>query len=206
MVTRGVLSWVSVRSVPWILRSVATCPSTSRRGSASASRALSSERCCRRVARREGIDPVGVAILAAIPYAASLLAVTAGRIGPRVPAALAVLRMIGAIGLALVLLGSGVVWVVAAASIFWLAHMFGMPTQQRLWGIVYPEASRGRMLSLVATGRYAAAGVALLVGGFLASEADGALVIAAGGIIGAVLALATSRIATQISEPWSRSR
>ena len=90
------------------------------------------------IARREGIDPVGVAILAAIPYGASLLAVTAGRIGPRVPAALAALRMIGAIGLALVLLGSGVVWVVAAASIFWLAHMFGMPTQQRLWGIVYP--------------------------------------------------------------------
>ena len=161
------------------------------------------------IARREGIDPVGVAILAAIPYAASLLAVTAGRIGPRVPAALAALRMIGAIGLALVLLGSGVVWVVAAASIFWLAHMFGMPTQQRLWGIVYPEASRGRMLSLVATGRYAAAGVALLVGGFLASEADGALVIAAGGIIGAVLALATSRIATPdlgAVEPFSVKR
>jgi MFS family permease len=148
------------------------------------------------IARREGIDPIGVAILAAIPYGASLLSVMAGRVGPRAPAALGLLRMVGAVALALVLLGSGVAWVVVAASIYWLAHFFGMPTQQRMWGVVYPEASRGRLLSMVATGRHAAAAVALLVGGLLASEADGALVIAVGGILGAVLALATSRIAT----------
>ena len=93
--------------------------------------------------------------------------------------------MIGALGLALVLLGSGVMWVVVAASVFWMAHFFGMPTQQRMWGIVYPEAVRGRLLSVVSTGRYAAAGFALLFGGYLATEADSALVIAVGGLIGA---------------------
>jgi MFS family permease len=161
------------------------------------------------IARRDGVDAVGVAILAAIPYAASLLGVMAGRIGPRVPAQLAALRIVGAVALALVMLGSGVVWVVAAASIFWLAHFFGMPTQQRMWGVVYPEAIRGRLLSVVSTGRYAAAGVALLVGGLLASEADGAVVIAVGGIVGAVLAIATSRIAAPelgAVEPFSIRR
>ena len=148
------------------------------------------------IARREGIDPVGIAVLAAIPYGASLLAVTAGRFGPRVPAELAVLRVVGAAALAFVLVGPGVVWVVAAASIYWIAHMFGMPVQQRLWGVIYPEARRGRFLSVVSTGRYAAAGIALLVGGLLASGADGHLVIACGGVIGAILALATARIAT----------
>ena len=161
------------------------------------------------IARRDGIDAVGVAMLAAIPYAASLLGVMAGRIGPRVPAHLSALRMIGALGLALVVLGSGVVWGVVAASVFWMAHFFGMPTQQRMWGIVYPEAVRGRLLSVVSTGRYAAAGIALLVGGYLASEADGALVIAVGGIIGSILALGTSRIATPdlgAVEPFSVKR
>jgi MFS family permease len=161
------------------------------------------------IARRDGIDAVGVAILAAIPYGASLLGVMAGRIGPRIPAELSALRAAGAIALALVLLGSGVMWVVVAATLFWLSHFFGMPTQQRMWGVVYPESSRGRLLSVVSTGRYAAAGAALLVGGFLASESDGALVIAAGGLVGAVLALATSRIATPdlgAVEPFSAKR
>ena len=133
----------------------------------------------------------------------------AGRIGPRVPAHLSAVRMIGALGLALVLLGSGVMWVVVAASVFWMAHFFGMPTQQRMWGIVYPEAVRGRLLSVVSTGRYAAAGFALLFGGYLATEADSALVIAVGGLIGAILALATSRIATSdlgAVEPFSVKR
>jgi Major Facilitator Superfamily len=148
------------------------------------------------IARRDGLDPIGIALLAAIPYGASLLGVMAGRVGPRVPAQLAVLRAVGAAALAFVLVGPGVLWVVAAASIYWIAHFFGMPVQQRLWGVIYPEASRGRLLSVVSTGRYAAAGIALLVAGLLAAQADGAVVIAIGGLIGAVMALATSRIAS----------
>jgi MFS family permease len=147
------------------------------------------------IARRDGMEPVGIAILAAIPYAASLLSVTAGRVGPRAPRQLAALRVVGAAALAFVLLGSGVLWVAAAASIFWLAHMFGMPVQQRLWGVIYPTSSRGRLLSVVSTGRYAAAGLALLLGGLLAARVDGTVVVALGGIVGAVLAVSTARIA-----------
>jgi MFS family permease len=148
------------------------------------------------IARRDGIEPIGIALLAAIPYGASLLSVMAGRVGPRVPAQLAMLRAAGAAALAFVLVGPGVHWVVAAASIYWVAHFFGMPVQQRLWGVIYPEARRGRLLSVVSTGRYAAAGVALLVAGLLAAQADGAVVIAIGGIMGAVMALSTARIAS----------
>jgi MFS family permease len=61
---------------------------------------------------------------------------------------------------------------------------------------VYPTASRGRLLSVVSTGRYAAAGLTLLVGGLLAARMDGALVIALGGVVGAILALSTARIST----------
>jgi MFS family permease len=148
------------------------------------------------IARREGIDPIGIAILAAIPHGAALLSIMAGRFGPRVPSQLAVLRVLGAAGLAFVLVGPGVLWVAVAASVYWVAHMFGMPVQQRMWGVVYPTARRGRLLSVVSTGRYAAAGLASLLGGLLAVQVDGALVIALGGVVGAVLALSTSRIAT----------
>ena len=41
------------------------------------------------VARREGLDPLGLAALAALPFLASLLSLLAGRIGPRTPDSLA---------------------------------------------------------------------------------------------------------------------
>ncbi|MEA2026928.1 MAG: hypothetical protein U9O18_09575, partial [Chloroflexota bacterium] len=48
------------------------------------------------VARREGLDSMGLAALAALPFLASLLTLFAGRIGPRTPTRLALLRSVGA--------------------------------------------------------------------------------------------------------------
>ncbi len=149
------------------------------------------------VARREGMDALGLALLAVIPFAALFVSIFAGRIGPRGPLGLALLRTVGALSLALVLVGPGITWIVLASGIYWVANMLGTPLQQRLWGVMYPAESRGRLLGIVATGRYSAGAVALLAAGILAAYLDGVAVVAVGGLLGTALALATGGLRTR---------
>jgi MFS family permease len=144
--------------------------------------------------RKAGLDPLGLALLAALPFAAAALSILAGRLGPRSPRALRLFRFVGAAALAAALIPLGGPWLaMLGAAVFWLTLMMGMPLQQRLWGSMYPEDRRGRLLGIVTTGRYTAAALALGVGGILALRLDEMAVVALGGAVGAACALAGGR-------------
>jgi MFS family permease len=144
--------------------------------------------------RQAGMEPAGLAVLAALPFAAAALAVLAGRYGPRSPRALGASRFVGAAALGAALIPTGSPWLaILAAAVFWTTLMMGMPLQQRLWGTMYPEDRRGRLLGIVTSGRYSAAALALALGGLLALRLDGLTIIAIGGLVGAICALAGSR-------------
>ena len=82
----------------------------------------------------------------------------------------------------------------ALATGYWISLAFSNPLQQRMWGAMYPAAERGRLIGFVSTGKAAAAGMALLVGGILADRIGGMVVVAFAGAIGALCAMAASRI------------
>ncbi|CAN5457525.1 hypothetical protein BH24CHL9_BH24CHL9_11170 [soil metagenome] len=141
--------------------------------------------------RTAGMDPLGLALLAALPFAAAALSILAGRLGPRSPRALGLTRFVGAAALGVALVPMGSPWLaMLGAAVFWLTLMMGMPLQQRLWGSMYPEERRGRLLGIVTTGRYTAAALALALGGLLAIRLDEMAAIALGGAVGAACALA----------------
>jgi MFS family permease len=152
------------------------------------------------VARREGLDPIGLAILAAAPFLANLLGAFAGRIGPRTPVQFGLMRAAGALALVLLMLMPVPTLLVVVAFGYWLTSAFGVPIQHRLWGAMYPANERGRLLGVVATGRTAAAGVAALAGGILADRIGGLGAIAIAGLIGAMLSLASTRIRTTLPD------
>ena len=146
------------------------------------------------VARREGLDSMGLAALAALPFLASLLTMFAGRIGPRSPARLAVLRSGGALGLLLVLVAPQPGLIAAATFVFWVTFALGAPLQQRIWATAYPSEDRGRLLGIVGTGRFAAGTLALLAI-TVAASADGWVpIVAVVAAIGAISSLAVGRM------------
>lgn len=146
------------------------------------------------VARREGLDSMGLAALAALPFLASLLTLFAGRIGPRSPARLAVLRSAGALGLLLVLIAPHPFLIAAATFGFWISFALGAPLQQRIWATIYPAADRGRLLGLVGTGRFAAGTVALLAITIAATTSGWVPIVAVVAAVGAVSSLAVGRM------------
>jgi MFS family permease len=146
------------------------------------------------VARREGLDAMGLAALAALPFLATLLTMFAGRIGPRSPARLAILRSVGALGLLLVLVAPHPLLIAGATFVFWVTFALGAPLQQRIWATVYPAADRGRLLGYVGTGRFAAGTLALLAI-TVAATADGWVpIVAVVAGIGAISSLAVGRM------------
>lgn len=151
------------------------------------------------VARREGLDPIGLAILAASPFLANLLGAFAGRVGPRSTRQLALMRAAGALLLATLVLLPVPTLFAAVAFGFWLTIAFGIPIQHRIWGAIYPAGERGRYLGLVTTGRTAAAGTAALVGGLVADRIGGLGAIAIAGGIGALCALSSAWLRAPIA-------
>jgi MFS family permease len=146
------------------------------------------------MARAGGLDPMGLAGLAALPFLASLIGILAGRIGPRTPAQLAAFRAIGSAGLLLIVLTANPALIAVTVFGYWTAMSLGAPTQQRLWAGMYPAADRGRLLGTVGSGRSLAAMAALLAF-TLASEEDGWLpIIGVVAVVGVVSATATSRL------------
>jgi MFS family permease len=152
------------------------------------------------ISRHAGLDPLGIAFLAAAPFFANLLGVFACQWGPRSQRGLAAFRACGALLLVVMFLLPIPVALAALATGYWMALAFSNPVQQRLWGAMYPASERGRMVGMVQTGRSAAAGAAVLIGGILADRIGGMTVVAFAGIVGALCAIASSRISAPITD------
>jgi DHA1 family inner membrane transport protein len=142
------------------------------------------------IARRGGLEPLGLAALSAAPFLTNLLSVFAGRLGPQSTRQFAALRAVGAGSLAGLLFLPGAPVIVAVAFVFWISISFSSPFQLRLWGATYPGRMRGRVVGFLGTGRAAAAGIAALTGGVLADRLGGPTAVALAGLVGAACALA----------------
>jgi MFS transporter, DHA1 family, staphyloferrin B biosynthesis exporter len=142
------------------------------------------------IARRGGLEPLGLAALAAAPFIANLLGVFAGRFGPRSPGQLALIRGAGAASLvALFILPTPPVMVLVSV-VFWVSLSFGGPFHLRLWGAMYPARLRGRIVGMIGTGRAAAGALAAFGGGLLADRVGGPPAVAVAGLIGMACAVA----------------
>jgi MFS family permease len=146
------------------------------------------------VARRFGMDPIGLAALAAAPFVANFLGMLAGRVGPRSPRQLALLRVGGAGLLVLLVFAPVPLAMMAVAYGYWLSYSLGLPFQYRLWGAIYPPRLRGRLLGVVGTGRAAAGGVAVLAAGLLADRLGGLPAVAIVATVAVVLLAASAGI------------
>ncbi len=142
------------------------------------------------IARRGGLEPLGLSVLAAAPFLTNTLSILAGRIGPRSVRQFASLRAIGAGSLLVLFVASPAIVIIGATILFWIGLSFGSPYQLRLWGASYPARMRGRVVGFLGTGRAAAAAAAALIGGVLADRIGGPSAVALSGLVGAVCALA----------------
>jgi MFS family permease len=141
------------------------------------------------IARRGGLEPLGLAALAAAPFIANLLGAFAGRFGPRSTAQLALMRGVGAASLLLLFFWPTAAVMIAVSIIFWLSISFGGPFHLRLWGAMYPARLRGRVVGLLGTGRAAAGAIAAFAGGVLADQLGGPAAVALAGSVGVVCAI-----------------
>lgn len=142
------------------------------------------------IARRGGLEPLGLAALSAAPFLTNLLSVFAGRYGPRSTRQFALLRAVGAGSLATLVILPGNAVIIGIAFVFWISVSFTSPFQLRQWGASYPGRIRGRVVGLVGMGRSAAAAIASLLGGVIADRLGGPTALAIAGVVGALCALA----------------
>jgi MFS family permease len=153
------------------------------------------------ISRRGGLEPLGLAALAATPFLANLLGVFAGRAGPRTTRQQALVRGFGAAVLLLLPLAAVPAAVILVAMVFWLSLSFTAPFQLRLWGASYPARMRGRLVGFLGMGRAAAAGSAALAGGILADRIGGPEAVALAGAVGLVCAAAFAFFRTPATAP-----
>jgi MFS transporter, DHA1 family, staphyloferrin B biosynthesis exporter len=142
------------------------------------------------IARRAGLEPLGLAALSAAPFLTNLLSVFAGRVGPQSARQFALLRAVGAGSLVALIFVPGATVIIVVALAFWISASFSSPFQLRLWGATYPGHIRGRVLGFLGMGRAAAAAVAALAGGILADRIGGPAAVGLAGLFGATCALA----------------
>jgi len=142
------------------------------------------------IARRGGLEPIGLAALAAAPFIANLLGAFAGRVGPRSRRQLALIRGAGAASLLVLAVFAAAPAMIAVSVVFWLSLSLSGPYYLRLWGTMYPSRILGRVVGFLGSGRAAAAAVAALAGGFLADRIGGETAVALAGLVGLVCALA----------------
>lgn len=141
------------------------------------------------VARRGGLDPLGLSALAAAPFVANLLGAFAGRLGPRNRGQLGLVRGLGAASLLVLFLAPPAAVVVAVAVAYWLSLSFGNPLHFRFWGSMYPARLRGRVIGVLGMGRAGAGAVAAISGGVLADLIGGNQAVAVAGVVGVVCAI-----------------
>lgn len=142
------------------------------------------------IARRSGLEPIGLSALAAAPFIANLLGAFAGRVGPRSRRQLALIRGAGAAALLVLGVFAAAPVMIAVSIVFWLSLSLSGPYYLRLWGTMYPPRILGRVVGFLGSGRAAAAAVAALAGGLLADRLGGELAVALAGLFGLFCALA----------------
>lgn len=152
------------------------------------------------IARRGGLEPLGLSALAAAPFVANFLGVFAGRVGPRSTGELAAIRGIGAGALVLLLIAPHPMVMILVAVLFCLSVSFGGPFHLRLWGAMYPSRLRGRMVGVIGMGRAAAGAVAAFAGGLIADRLGGPPAVALAGVIGVACALAYTGLRARSEE------
>jgi MFS family permease len=141
------------------------------------------------VARRDGLDPIGLSALAAAPFVANLLGAFAGKLGPRNRAQLSLVRILGSASLLVLFLAPSAGVVVIVSIVFWLSLSFGNPLHFRFWGSMYPGRLRGRVVGVLGMGRSGAGALAAIGGGVLADVIGGDQAVAVAGVIGVFAAL-----------------
>ncbi len=142
------------------------------------------------VARRGGLEPLGLAALAAAPFVANLLGVFAGRFGPRSSRQLALIRGVGAASMIALFIVPTPFVMVLVSVIFWISVSFGGPFHLRLWGAMYPARLLGRVVGMIGMSRAAAGALAAFGGGLLADQVGGPPAVALAGLVGAGCAFA----------------
>ena len=152
------------------------------------------------IARRGGLEPLGLSALAAAPFVANLLSAFAGRLGPRSSAQMALLRGGGAASLLLLFVFPTAPVMIAVAFIFWMSLSFGGPFHLRLWGVIYPARLVGRMVGFIGMGRAAAGAVAAFTGGVIADRLGGPSAVALAGVVGVACALAYAGLRSRSAE------
>jgi len=138
------------------------------------------------IARRGGLDPIGLAALAAAPFIANLLGAFAGRFGPRSRRELSLIRGAGAASLLVLAVFASAPVMIAVSIVFWLSLSLSGPFYLRLWGSMYPARILGRVVGFLGSGRAAAAAAAALAGGLLADQLGGETAVALAGFLGLV--------------------
>jgi MFS family permease len=142
------------------------------------------------IARKAGLDPIGLAVMASAPFVGNLLSAFAGRIGPQGVRGFAGLRVLSALLLVAVAFAPSAGLIVLAVGAFQLCLSFSAPFQTRLWGAVYPTSVRARAIGILGTARSAAAGMAAIVVGTLADQFGVPLAVTLAGLVGAGCAAA----------------
>ena len=143
------------------------------------------------IARRGGLEPIGLAALAAAPFVANLLGAFAGRVGPRSPRQLALIRAAGAASLLVLAVFAG-----APVHDRGLVRLLAQPVARRPVppapvGLDVPgRGSAAGSSAFLGSGRAAAAALAALAGGVLADRFGGETAVALAGLVGLVCAVA----------------
>ncbi len=152
------------------------------------------------IARRGGLEPLGLSALAAAPFVANFLGAFAGRVGPRSSGELAAIRAAGAAALILLVIAPLPAVMVIVAVLFWLSVSLTGPFQLRLWGTLYPSRLRGRVVGAIGMGRAAAGAVAAFVGGLIADRLGGPPAVAIAGVVGLACAIAYVGLRTPVAD------
>jgi NNP family nitrate/nitrite transporter-like MFS transporter len=152
------------------------------------------------IARRGGLEPLGLSALAAAPFVANLLSAFAGRFGPRSSVQLAVVRGIGAVSLLLVFVLPIAPVMIAVAFVFWMSLSFGGPFHLRLWGAMDPARLVGRVVGFIGMGRAADGALAAFAGGVVADRLGGPTAVAIAGTVGVACALAYAGLRARSAE------
>ncbi len=156
------------------------------------------------IARRGGLEPIGLAALAAAPFVANLLGAFAGRFGPGSTRQLALIRAAGAASLLALALFSVPPVLIAVTFAFWLSLALSSPFYLRLWGSMYPARVRGRLVGLAGSVRAAAAALAALAGGVIADQLGGLTAVALAGTVGLACAIAYAGLRAPTAPPLTR--
>ena len=156
------------------------------------------------IARRGGLEPIGLAALAASPFVANLLGAFAGRVGPGSTRQLALIRAGGAACLLVLVVFAVPPVLIAVTFAFWLSLALSSPFYLRLWGSMYPAQIRGRLVGATGSVKAGSAALAALAGGVIADHFGGLTAVGIAGIVGLVCAAAYTGLRAPTAPPLAR--